>query len=181
MKILNLHGYAANAENTACHALKACDYEVISPQMDYDQQNPDTIFGELLKLYESEHCQAVVGSSLGGYFSMLIASEMQCPAVLINPCLNPFQTLLELGFDHRESICQYIALFSHLAALDFSKTYAIIGQKDDVITTHPMIQYLLGDQHCILVPEGGHAGSTLPLEDIFRNHQDFFAHNSADC
>ena len=174
MKILNLHGYGALAENSSYYALKACGYDVISPQMDYDKQSPDEILDILLKLYDSEHCEAVIGSSMGGFFTIQVSAEKQCRSVLINPCLNPFQTLPELGFDNREYILQYIGLFSNLSKLDFSKTFAIIGEKDDVIKTHPVIKYLLDDAHCILVPDGGHAGSTMHLEDVFQKHAKYF-------
>lgn len=175
MKILNLHGYHALAENSSYYALKACGYDVISPQIDYDKESPRNLIIKLTELYQSEHCEAVVGSSMGGFFAIQIAAEKQCRSVLINPCLAPFQTLPEMDFDNREYILQYIGLFSNLSKLDFSKTFAIIGEKDDVIKTHGMIKYLLEDSHYISVPDGGHAGSTLPLKQIFEdNHTLFF-------
>lgn len=177
MKILNLHGYHALAENSSYYALKACGYEVICPQIDYDSQSSEEILSTLLSLYDSEHCEAVVGSSMGGFFAIQVGAEKQCRSVLINPCLAPFQTLPELDFDNREYILQYIGLFSNLSKLDFSKTFAIIGEKDDVIKTHSVIKYLLEDSHCILVPDGGHPGSTLHLEEVFQKHANYFFGN----
>lgn len=174
MKILNLHGYGALAENTACLALKSCGFTVISPQIDYSAQSPEEILNTLLSLYETEHCEAVTGSSMGGFFSVQIAAIKQCPAVLINPCLTTFLTLPELGMQNKSYILQYTELFSNLAKLDFSKTFAIIGAKDNVIHTHGFLQYLLGESHCILVPDGGHAGSSLPLEELFHTYQSLF-------
>ena len=43
MKLLNLHGYQASAENAAFLALKKCGYEVVSPQLDYDKSPPDLL------------------------------------------------------------------------------------------------------------------------------------------
>jgi len=175
MKILNLHGYHALAQNSSYYALKACNYDVIAPAIDYDTQSSEEILNTLLNLYDSEHCEAVVGSSMGGFFAIQTAAEKQCRSVLINPCLAPFQTLPEMDFDNREYILQYIGLFSNLSKLDFSKTFAIIGEKDDVIKTHGILKYLLEDSHYISVPDGGHAGSTLPLKQIFEEyHQLFF-------
>ena len=175
MKILNLHGYAANSQNSSCRALRSCGLSVVSPQLDYDHLLPDDIFSSILHLYDAEQCQAVVGSSLGGFFAIQVAALKKCPAVLINPCLAPFQTLPELGFHNRTFLLRYIAMFSKLAELDFSRTFAIIGMNDTLIQTHPIMQYLLDKQNCILVPEGGHAGSSLPLEELFRTyHKKFF-------
>lgn len=174
MKILNLHGYGALAKNSVYYALKANGYEAVSPQIDYERESPQEILNKVLKLYEEESCEAVTGSSMGGFFAIQVASEKKCRAVLINPCLNPFQTLPELGFDNKAFILEYIKLFSNLAELDFSQAFAIIGEKDDVVTTHPVIKYLLGEKHCVLVPDGGHPGSSLPLEEIFKKYGTLF-------
>ncbi len=174
MKILNLHGYQAKAENGCYDALKKCGYEVFAPQIDYEKQSPQELLALLTKVYQENHCEAVTGSSMGGFFGMQIAVKMKCRAVLINPCLNPFQTLPELGFDNKEFILEYIKLFSNLAELDFSQTFAIIGEKDDIVTTHPVIKYLLGEKHCVLVPDGGHQSSSLPMEEIFKKYGTLF-------
>ena len=177
MKILNLHGYQASAENSVCHALKENGYEVISPQIDYDRQSPEEIRTMLFHLYDAEVCEAITGSSMGGFFAIQTACEKNCPALLINPCLNPFQTLPELGFDNKVFVLEYIRLFSNLAHLDFSKTFAVIGEKDDIVTTHPVIKYLLDENHVLLVPDGGHPSSSLPMNEIIRKYGNLFFSN----
>ena len=174
MKILNIHGYGAKAENSVFYALKNNGYEPVSLQLDYEKQRPEDILDLLLKTYQENHCEAITGSSMGGFFAIQTAVKMKCRAVLINPCLNPFQTLPELGFDNKEFVLEYIKLFSNLAELDFSQAFAIIGEKDNVVTTHPVMKYLLGEKHCVLVPEGGHPGSSLPLEEIFQKYGTLF-------
>ncbi len=182
MKILNLHGYHASAQNSSCLALEKQGFSVISPQLDYDKESPKEILMQLVQLYDSENCHAVTGSSMGGFFAFQVAAVKQCPAVLINPCLNPFQTLPEIGFENRDFIMQYIELFSNLSKLNLEKTFAIIGEKDTVIKTHDFLKYLLGLEHCVLIPNGGHPGSSLPLYEIFEDYaEEFFANNSENC
>lgn len=176
MRILNIHGYGAIAENTSCCALQKNGYEVVSPQIDYDTQEPYAIKKLLEEIYTEQHCYAVTGNSMGGFFAVQIAKEYQCHAVLVNPCVQPFLTLPELGFANRKFILQYIDLFSVFAQLDFEKIFAIIGEKDDLVN-HDFIRYLLEESHFILVPDGGHAGSTLPLEEIYRTHGKYFFDN----
>ena len=178
MKILNLHGYHASAENSSYYAMYKQGYDVVSPEIDYDTQNPKEILMNLLQLYTSEHCEAVTGSSMGGFFAIQIAAVKQCPAVLINPCIYPW----ELDFDNQEFVLQYVELFSNLSKLNLEKTFAVIGEKDDVIKTHDFIKYLLGLEHCVLIPNGGHPGSSLPLDEIFEDYgEEFFANNSENC
>ncbi|MDE6707554.1 MAG: hypothetical protein K2K06_05920 [Oscillospiraceae bacterium] len=176
MKILNIHGYGAIAENTSGNALKKNGYEVVSPQIDYDTQEPYAIKKILEKLYTEQHCEAVTGNSMGGFFAVQLAKEYQCHAVLVNPCVQPFLTLPKLGFENQKFILQYIDLFSNFAKLDFSKIFAIIGEKDDLVN-HDFIKYLLGKNNCILVADGGHAGATLPLEEIYKMHGNYFFGN----
>jgi len=178
MKVLNLHGYHASAENSVCRALRKHGYDVVSPEIDYDAQSPKEILTTLLNLYVSENCEAVAGSSMGGFFAIQAAAVKQCPAVLINPCLHAW----EMDFINRDFALEYVELFSNLSKLNLEKTFAIIGEKDDVIKSHDFVKYLLGLEHCVLIPNGGHPGSSLPLDEIFEDYgEEFFAINSEDC
>ena len=51
MKILNIHGYKGSAENSACLVLKELGHDVISPQIDYDAENPEKILDELKNIF----------------------------------------------------------------------------------------------------------------------------------
>ncbi len=178
MKILNLHGYHAAAENSAFYALKACGYEVISPQIDYDSEYPQTIISRLTELYQSEHCEAVTGSSMGGFFAQAISSMKGCPAVLINPCITPHIFFAKAGVTDKKFLAEYLRYtrnFEFMNSYHDGLVHAVIGLKDDTLDTHDYIIAMLGKENCELVPDGGHPGSTLPLEYIFRMHEKWFA------
>ncbi len=177
MKILNLHGYHAAAENSACYALKACGYEVISPQIDYDNEYPRDLIARLTELYKSAHCEAVVGSSMGGYFAQAVSSVKGCPAVLINPCITPHIFFAKAGVTDKKFLAEYLRYtrnFEFMKSCYAGLTHAVIGLNDDVLDTHNYIIAMLGKENCELVPDGGHPGSTLPLEAIFRMHEKWF-------
>lgn len=176
MKLLNLHGYQASAENAAFLALKKCGYEVVSPQLDYDKSPPDLLRHELLLLFQNEQCDAVVGSSMGGYFAAQLCAMTQCRAVLINPCMLPFVTLPKYGNIRPEWIMLYFDLTQTLRAADPERLYVILGEMDEVIEYHPFTRSFFGEERCLRVPDGKHSGATLPLETLFTEFGEKFFH-----
>ena len=58
MKILNIHGYGAKAENSVFYALKNNGCDSVSLQLDYDKQSPQEILALLTKAYQENHCEA---------------------------------------------------------------------------------------------------------------------------
>ena len=168
MKILNIHGYRGSSDNSAYHALLPLGAEIISPQIDYDKQSPDEILLSLNDLWQQNGCQAIVGTSLGGFYAALLSMKHQAKTVLINPCLLPFLLLPQLEESQNTLLFDYLRLFADIVKIDKNQIVAIIGEQDEVISTHDFTQNLLGKSRCILVPDGKHSGWTLPLRDIFK-------------
>lgn len=168
MKILNIHGYRGSCENSSFAALSALGAEMISPQIDYDKQSPDEILLFLNDLWQQNGCQAVVGTSLGGFYAALLSMKHHAKTVLINPCLLPFLLLPQIEESQNTLLFDYLRLFADIVKIDKNQIVAIIGEQDEVISTHDFTQNLLGKSRCILVPDGKHSGWTLPLRDIFK-------------
>ena len=171
-KILNIHGYRGNAENTACITLKNHGHEVISPQIDYEARNPKRILDNLIIIFEENKPDYIVGTSLGGFFALLVANYADIPAVLINPCLNPPVTLHELGYmkDKNVRSISIVKRFKEFRSLkeyqiekmNFNNVTAIIGGQDEIISYHDYTQRLIKNTY--IVPEGKHLGATLNLD-----------------
>ena len=175
MKILSIHGYGAKAMNTASIALQKNGYEPISPQLDYSEQPPSEILRLLMDTYEQEQCSAVIGSSMGGFFASQVCALKGCKAVLINPCMTPFVVMPRLGTKHRLFVSEYLNLMPNLSKINPDNVHVILGGRDDVIDTHDFTKFYIGEKNCITIPEGGHAGSTLPLDSIIAQYgKDFF-------
>lgn len=165
MKILNIHGYKSSGRNSSYEALKAIGKDAVSLTIDYDALSPDEILEMLCREAEKSGAEVVIGSSLGGFFAALISVRLGLPAVLINPCLMPFLHLPRLGYEG--DIRPFMHLFGELSGIDEKKVYTIVGGSDEVIDTHDMTRNLLRNTHFEVVPNGGHSGSTLPLERFF--------------
>ena len=168
MKIINIHGYRGSCENSSFAALSALGAEMISPQIDYDKQSPDEILLFLNNLWQKHNCQAIVGTSLGGFYAALLSIKHHAKTVLINPCLLPFLLLPQIEESQNTLLFDYLRLFADISKVDKNQILVIIGEQDEVISTHDFTQNLLGKSRCILVPDGKHSGWTLPLRDIFK-------------
>lgn len=165
MKILNIHGYKGSAENSACLALKELGHDVISPQIDYDAESPEKILDNLRKVFiENKPCY-IVGTSLGGFFALLLSIEYDIPTILVNPCLMPFVTLTEL--DYSGDINGFIKLFGNFSEINQNNVCAIIGGNDEVISYHDFTKQLISNH--TVIPDGKHSGATLPLKEYFSN------------
>lgn len=165
MKILNIHGYKGSAENSACLALKELGHDVISPQIDYDAESPEKILDNLRKVFiENKPCY-IVGTSLGGFFALLLSIEYDIPTILVNPCLMPFVTLTEL--DYSGDINEFIKLFGNFSEINQNNVCAIIGGNDEVISYHYFTKQLIINH--TVIPDGKHSGATLPLKEYFSN------------
>ena len=174
MKVLNIHGYHGNAANSSYEALQQCNFDIISLQIDYDRTSPETVMQLLNSQFTNNFCNAVVGTSLGGFFAALISVKNECPCVLVNPCLMPFLHLPRLGYRNDDGVLEYIRLFSGIAYVDSQLVSTIVGGQDELIDTHDFTRQIFQNERYIVVPDGKHSGSTMPLNDIFRDHIESF-------
>ena len=165
MKILNIHGYQGNAANSAYEALRECGFDIISLQIDYDRTSPEYVMQLMNSQFTNNFCNAVVGTSLGGFYAALISAKNECPCVLINPCLMPFYHLPKLGYDG--CIHDFIKLFGSLSELDRSCVSCIVGDADEVLGDHSFTEMLTRNSRFRRVPNGKHSGVSLPLKEYF--------------
>ncbi len=161
MKILNIHGYKGSAENSAFSALKATDAEIISPQLDYDKENPEKLLEKLGKMIVENAVEIIVGTSLGGFFALALSVRTGLPVILINPCLMPFVVIPRL--DYKGDVRDFIRIFGEFADADKNKMYAIVGGEDEIIDSHDFTLHFIPNHE--VVPEGKHSGVTLNLDE----------------
>lgn len=120
------------------------------------------------------HQMAVIGSSLGGFYASWVAYHTGCPAVLLNPAVNPARDLEryigEQTAWHNEAERFYFdpCFIGELNALDVRKyppanaEVAIVAQGDEVLDWREMVARYPQAQLRLL--EGGnHALSDFPV------------------
>lgn len=175
MRLLNIHGYKGSPENSAKKALVACGYDVVSFAIDYDASSPTHIYDMLAYRVCDEHIDAVVGTSFGGFFALLLSAQREIPALLINPAIVPGMYLPELGYKRDFDIRELHKLSCRLKDIDMRLISTIVGEDDEVIDSVDYTEALLHNSRFIKVPGGKHSGDTLGLESILSSRgKEFF-------
>ncbi|MGP5542390.1 YqiA/YcfP family alpha/beta fold hydrolase [Psychrobacter celer] len=109
MNIIYIHGLDSDANSIKGSLLEEyCrqydpDIKVLRPDLN---KTPDQVFDQMLSLIDSvasknPHGQdtVLVGSSLGGYFATSLSNHTGCPALLLNPSIQPHQTLQRFKYN----------------------------------------------------------------------------------
>jgi predicted esterase YcpF (UPF0227 family) len=99
VKILYIHGFGSCGKGGSrkVEVLEEIFPEVIAPTL---PPKPTQALALLESLIDRE--TRLVGSSLGGFYALLLADRHNLPAVLINPSLKPWKTLKNrVGVNYR--------------------------------------------------------------------------------
>jgi predicted esterase YcpF (UPF0227 family) len=122
---------------------------------------------------------AVVGSSLGGFYATAVAERTGCPAVLLNPAVNPArdlaahigeQTAFHDPAEHFFFRAEYVDELRALAPAALSapqRYFAVIAKGDEVLDWHEMAARYAGCRVKLLEgSDHGLAGFDEHLPDI---------------
>ncbi len=98
--IVYAHGFKSASRSRKASQLR--DY-LRERRIDIDYRAPDLSFDPQIALAQLEQLCAgvaveeltIVGSSLGGFYALVLAEKLGCRAVLLNPSIRPFDTLAQ--------------------------------------------------------------------------------------
>ena len=165
MNVFNIHGYKGTPQNAAYSTLCKLEKPIISAEIDYDSEQPEEILRKLTDLCISEKIKSLVGTSLGGFFALVIAIKLEKPVILVNPCLQPEKVLPKLGY--KGDLLQFKKIASEFMNFDRDAVCCVIGDQDEVIGSHEYTKRLIGENHIHIVNGGMHSGETLHLQRYF--------------
>lgn len=152
--IVYLHGFlssgrSAKSQEIAAHLAEHFpEIRLIAPDLDDD---PENTYLSALQAARSADCRilAVVGSSLGGFWTRMLASEISCKAVLINPVISVTKCLPLFAGRHvnphtgkeffidADSIPAFHKKWELPPdAEEARRTLVILGMKDEVLDAH---------------------------------------------
>lgn len=92
--LINIAGFASNGQNKS-DQLQTMFPDARVLNFTTSGKDPYKLVDDILeavKVYRGEH-PILVGSSLGGFYAYIVASFLDCHAILINPSLKPWETL----------------------------------------------------------------------------------------
>lgn len=85
--ILYVHGYGSTGDAWKAQVLRHQfpTVRVVSPTVKYDESSPYAILDQLERVIEAECPDVLVGSSMGGYFSMCLIPRFEGRVWCVNP------------------------------------------------------------------------------------------------
>lgn len=122
-KVLYIYGYGSSPESSTCKWLKNNLPNTIVYSFGYVQADPENSIPYLCSLVEELNIDIVIGSSLGGWYAMHVASICSLPSILINPVTD--STL--------EQVVNYVSNHdSHIVEnlVKYSKEHPLFGTKE---------------------------------------------------
>lgn len=86
------HGFTSSGQSIKVHMMRKWfpDLEIIAPTLPV---SPAETSGLIDHYFRQESCKMIMGTSLGGFYSLWAAVRYQVPAILINPALSPSKQL----------------------------------------------------------------------------------------
>jgi uncharacterized protein len=96
--LLYLHGFRSSPQSTKARQVAAWvaahrpDVQWWCPQLPVSPQEAIDLVLDGIAAWPKPH-MAVIGSSLGGFYATLVAERHGCPAVLLNPAVEPARDL----------------------------------------------------------------------------------------
>lgn len=96
-KVLYIYGYGSSPESITCVWLKNNLPNADVYSFKYEQSDPENSIPYLCSIVEELDIDIIIGSSLGGWYAMHIASICSLPSILINPVTD---SVLESVVDH---------------------------------------------------------------------------------
>ena len=174
MKVLNIHGYKGSAFNSVAAAMDANGLEVVTESIDYDGTDPEIITEHLLGSYFKNKCEAIAGTSLGGFYAMVLCARLSAPTLLINPAVVPGIVLPKLGYNRPDGIRKLRVIeLEYLDNLDLNNITTVVGKEDEIINSglRAYTKAILFNNRYYEIQNGKHSGNTLGLKDLIRTHR----------
>jgi predicted esterase YcpF (UPF0227 family) len=126
--IIYIHGFGSSGYGGKSTLLreyfKSVGKDFIAPSLSYIPDLAITTLEELIESYDAK--VTLIGSSLGGYYSIYLAQKYNLKAVLINPSIKPFVTL--------EKCLGYAPSFYDDSSFEWKESHIEMLKKYDVAT-----------------------------------------------
>ena len=112
-KVLYIYGYGSSPESSTCKWLKNNLPNTVVYSFGYAQSDPENSIPYLCSLVEELDIDIVIGSSLGGWYAMHIASICSLPSILINPVTDStLEQVVDYVSDHDSHIVENLVKYS---------------------------------------------------------------------
>ncbi|MCA2999023.1 MAG: esterase [Rhodocyclaceae bacterium] len=176
--LVYLHGFRSSSQSRKARLLGDAlrtlnnDWEYITPDLSFD---PDIAFTQIEAIIR--RCViadlTLVGSSLGGFYALVCAEKHGCRAVLLNPSLSPFETLVGYvgaqtplsgegeGFDFTTDHLEMLRRHD-VQQLSSLRKYLVVVEMGDELLNHEITLKRFAGATTIVVEGGNHDLASFP-------------------
>ena len=181
--IIYIHGFGSSGEASKAKMLRAYCQEnkirFIAPSLPSIPDLAIKTLSELIESYQDNEPVYLMGSSLGGYYSLYLSDKYNLKAVLINPAINAPETL-KRAIGHGVSYYDNSTYEWNESHLDMLESYEIeepnldnllvLLQKGDEVLDYEEAQDVLEGAKMVVEEGGNHSfeGLDRHLESIKR-------------
>lgn len=181
--IIYIHGFGSSGFGGKAKLFKEHFKEdILLPSLSYVPSLAIHTLEQLIELFihkgEKVH---LVGSSLGGYYSVYLANKYNLKAVLINPAMTPYKTLDKIGMaTNYFDLSSFEVTQEHMQALKFLEVKEVQHQKNFLLllqTGDELLNYedaLKKLPHAKAIIEQGGDHSFVNIDDYFFELEAFF-------
>ncbi len=175
--IIYIHGFGSSGHGGKASLFREYfEEEVIAPSLSYIPNLAiDTLEQLIEMLLEKDETVGLVGSSLGGYYSIYLASKYNLKAVLINPAIYPYKTLDKIGMSMNyydgtsfEVTSEHIQTLKGLEIQEIQNQenfITLLQTEDEVLDYNDAVEKLPNSE--LIIEEGGNH-SFENIESYFR-------------
>lgn len=177
MKILYVHGFGSNENSVTGKSLKRIlsNHEVITKT--FDLLNVKMLPGLLRKFVISQKIDLVIGSSLGGFYTLTLGDVI--PKIVINPCMRPSLVMDKIDssitpevlsdFEKLES-----KIYADIDADTKEYTYGIFSSNDELFSFKRFFETKYIRNHTLTVSGGHHRLTESQLEKVLETFEHTF-------
>lgn len=156
--LLYLHGFNSSpssikASQAQTYFKHSARYRLEVPALPPEPRQAISLLSDII---EQGDISGVVGSSLGGYYSLFLHAKYDLPAALINPAAKPFELLTDyIGINTNmytgeqyevkpEHMQQLLELNLSSNAFDLSRLFLLSETDDEVLNYRDAVEKLVG-------------------------------------
>jgi len=181
--IIYIHGFGGSGEGSKAKLFRdyfdSIDEGFIAPSLSFVPDLAIKTLEELIESYKED--VFLIGSSLGGYYTIYLADKYKLKAVLLNPSINPLKTLSRAIGDapnfYDNSSFKWSVLHTNMLKAYEVKTinkhlYTLLTQKGDKLLDYKeAVNKLKG---CRQIVENGGSHSFDKVEKYFKTIKNIF-------
>ena len=172
-KLLYLHGFNSSPQSHKAQLVSqymqahGCHEQLICPHIPHIPGEAQSFLEQLAETSLQDANLSYVGSSLGGYYAVYLAEKYGGRAVLINPSVKPYETLMaHLGtnkfyfdegcWEFNESHIEQLKAMD-VPVIEHPENYMVLLQTGDETLDYRQAAEKFSHSQCIIEDGGSHA------------------------